>query len=164
MEKNPHPIAQFRELHHLSQDDVANFCGITRQIITLCEQGVYPEIPPSIIKGFQNEFGQLTTYNWQEKHTAWINSELDKVNIEPWVQDMLQQQMPDSFIAWRNEVSNSVSNFGKLMKIQPVTIRKYESGATNNLPIQLVERLRHWGFSQSYIDAVASLPIGGEFR
>lgn len=160
-----HPLVEFRTSHHLSQDDVANFCGITRQIILLCEQGIYPEIPPAILKGVKDEFGQLATYDWPEKHTAWIKQELDKVDIRPLVGDfgiMTQtgKLSVHSFIEWRNLISTSVSNFGKLIKIQPVTIRKYESGATNNLPIQLVERLRHWGFSEAYIDSVSRLPIG----
>lgn len=156
-----HPLAEFRTEHHLSQDDLANLAGITRQIVTMTEQGIYPEIPPSIIKAIKDEYGVFATLHLPEEHAKWIDAELDKVNVEPWVQDVLQNQMPISFVEWRNEVSDSVSNFGKLVKIQPVTIRKYESGATNNLPVQLVERLRYWGFSDAYIQSVSALPITG---
>jgi len=155
-----HPLAIFREKNHLSQDDVANICGITRQIVVFTEQGIYPEIPPSIIKGIKSEYGMLETLNWQHLQDVWIDEELEKVDIAPWLGEGLGDVPANSFVEWRNLISTSISNFGKLLKIQPVTIRKYESGATNNLPIQLVERLRHWGFSDEYINAVSALPVG----
>lgn len=162
-----HPLAKFREVNHLSQDDVANLCGITRQIVLFTEQGIYPEIPPSILNGVKSEYGMLETLSWPNLHSAWIKEELDKVDIRPWIGPFDSEghsafpEDVNSFVAWRNLVSDSVSGFGKLMKIQPVTIRKYESGATNNLPIQLVERLQHWGFSDEYINKVSALPITG---
>ena len=163
-----HPLAKFRDSHHLSQDDLANLAGITRQIITLTEQGVYPTIPPAIIKALKYEFGPLATRGLQESHEEWIHRELDAVDVRPLMHIEMNHIEPDrlpvgvnSFVQWRNLISDSVSAFGKLVKIQPVTIRKYESGATHNLPVQLVDRLKDWGFSEAYIDAVANLPIHG---
>lgn len=145
--------------------------GITRQIVTMTEQGIYPDIPPSIIRAIKDEFGLLSVGNLQADHHKWIDAELDKVDIAPWLERKTDIRVgpteygfPNvgSFVEWRNLVSDSVSSFGKLVKIQPVTIRKYESGATNNLPVQLVERLKYWGFSDAYIQSVSALPITGE--
>lgn len=157
-----HPIVEFRKEHHISQDELANTCGITRQILVFAEQGIYPELPPSIIDGIKDEYGLLSTADFQEKNTAYIRQELDALDIRPWLghtngdPDMVPA---NSFVEWRNLISDSVTNFGKLIKIQPITIRKYESGKTHNLPIQLVERLRYFGFSEQYISRVRSLPI-----
>lgn len=168
-----HPLALFRNEHHLSQDDLANMAGITRQIVTLTEQGIYSEIPPSIVQAIKDEFGLLSIAHLSEEHHKWIDEELDKVDISPWLArkyetsaESVEYGFPnvDSFVSWRNLISSSVSNFGKIVKIQPVTIRKYESGATNNLPVQLVERLRYWGFSDAYIRSVSALPISGKLN
>lgn len=162
-----HPLASFRDSHHISQDDLANLAGITRQIITLTEQGVYPEIPPAIIKAIKLEFGPLATRGLNEFHHEWIDWALNQVDIAPLINIDAPDQLPvgvRSFVQWRNLISDSVSSFGKTVKIQPVTIRKYESGATHNIPVQLVERLEHWGFSRAYIKAVANLPITGAYN
>lgn len=159
-----HPLAQFRNQHHLSQDELANLSGITRQIVTFTEQGIYPEIPPSIINGIKEEYGLLATTSLQEKHQEFIKNELDQLDIRPWLglaNGVDPHFVPaGTFVEWRNLISSSVTNFGKLLKIQPITIRKYESGQTHNLPIQLVERLKYFGFSDQYIASVARLPIG----
>lgn len=149
---------------------MANLAGITRQIITLTEQGVYPEIPPAIIKTIKTEFGPLAARELPQEHSAWIKSALDATDISLWLNTTDPDRLPvgkyygipvQSFVEWRDLISDSVSNFGKIVKIQPVTIRKYESGATHNLPVQLVERLQHWGFSDLYIKRVSELPITG---
>jgi len=162
-----HPLALFRDSHHIAQDDLANLAGITRQIVVLTEQGVYPTIPPAIIKAIKYEYGPLATRGLNEYHHEWILQELDKVDISPLINIGAPDRLPvgvDTFVDWRNLISDSVSNFGKTVKIQPVTIRKYESGATHNLPVQLQERLQYWGFSGAYIEAVANLPIHGSIN
>ena len=155
-----HPLVVFREEHHLSQDDLANTCGITRQIVTFAEQGIYPELPPSIINGIKDEYGLFATESFQKRNKEYIKQELDKLDITSWILSPAWFNDPDaSFVKWRNRIATSVTNFGKLIKIQPITIRKYESGATHNLPKQLVERLHYFGFSDEYIDRVRRLPI-----
>jgi transcriptional regulator with XRE-family HTH domain len=157
-----HPLVTFRNSHHLSQDDLANLCGITKQIVTFAEQGIYPELPPAIMKGIRDEYGLFATEGFQEKNSTYIRQELDKLDISVWLG--IHNGDPDvvparSFVEWRSLISSSVTNFGKLVKIQPITIRKYESGKTHNLPIQLEERLKYFGFSNEYIRKVGQLPI-----
>ena len=155
-----HPLVVFRNQHHLSQDDLANLCGITKQIVTFAEQGIYPELPPAIMKGIQNEYGLFATESFQTKSKEYIQQELAKLDISSWINPEFPNDVPArSFVEWRSRIAGSVTNFGKVIKIQPITIRKYESGKTHNLPIQLEERLRSFGFSPEYIRKVGQLPI-----
>jgi hypothetical protein len=128
--------------------------------VTFAEQGIYPELPPAILKGIRDEYGLFATEGFPEKNQAYIRQCLDELDIRSWIDPSNGDMVPArSFVEWRSLISQSVTNFGKLVKIQPITIRKYESGKTHNLPIQLEERLKYFGFSPEYIRRVGALPI-----
>ena len=161
-----HPLAEYRHSIHYSQDDLANVCGITRQIITNTEAGIYSEIPPSILKGLREELGATPKEidALAEAHRQWIIDELAALNISPLIDEHGDHFFPvgiGSFTQWRELLSDSIAGFAKLMKLQPITIKKYETGQTNNLPQQLVDRLLGFGFHIEYINRIALLPIKG---
>ena len=161
-----HPLAEYRHSIHYSQDDLANACGITRQIVTNTEAGIYSEVPPSILKGLREELGATPKEidALADAHRNWILDELAGLNIGPLINEEDYLQLPasvGSFTQWRELLSDSIAGFAKLMKLQPITIKKYETGQTNNLPQQLVDRLLGFGFDIEYINRIALLPIKG---
>ena len=180
LSKNPtNPLVIIRESIALSQDDLANSAGITRQIVTMTEAGIYSEIPPAILNALSDDFG-IDTAALNLEYKKWVTQQICALNVREITsieriselnkKDILHVRIPvgiKSFREWRNVLCesngyhmDSLSSFARMVKIQPVTIRKYETGKTKKLPVQLVERLQDWGFPQEYINELAALPIG----
>lgn len=178
------PLVLIREELNLSQDDLANAAGITRQIVTTTEAGVFSDIPPAILNALKDDFG-IPAAPLNDSYRHWIKAELNTINVSaityvtrtPVIgengiveKDIVEITIPvgiTTFREWRAALSqdngiatDSLSGFGKLIKVQPVLIRKYESGKTKSLPGPLVERLLFWGFSEAYLSELAGLPIG----
>lgn len=174
----PNPIAQFRLDHFLSQDGMAEICGVSRQIIQGAELGVFETIPPSIINGLLSEYA-ISPTALQAKYSLWIREQLNAVNVNAITSvdristinapDIVHTGVPvgiKTFRQWRkilcesNGYSDSYSGLSKLIKIQPVIIRKYEQGKTKSFPAPLATRLRFWGYPENYLSELAGLPIG----
>lgn len=172
------PIAKIRYEHAISQVDLAEYADITRQIVTDTEAGIFNKIPPALLSCLKDEYA-IDPIELQAQYIEWIRAELNQINVREIMTvhrhgpslTSVETAIPvgiNSFREWRamlcksNGVVNytSLAGFGKLIKVQPVTIRKYETGKTHSLPEPLVVRLTVWGFPTSYLAALASLPIG----
>lgn len=174
------PLVLIREEHSLSQDDLANSAGITRQIVTTTESGIFSDIPPAILDALEFDFG-VDRVMLNHRYHEWLKAELNLVNVANVTsitrtpgadgKDRIKVSIPvgiKSFREWRRELCagnrvgdpTALSGFGKLIKMQPVLIRKYEDGRTKSLSQPLVDRLKFWGFPDEYLSELAGLPIG----
>jgi DNA-binding XRE family transcriptional regulator len=158
------PVAEFREENSLTQEQLANYAGVTRQVVTKVEAGLFDYIPPSIMN-------VITAYRGAEglaserEYIQWIDQEvkaLDKGIFPPVGKEAMYTPIPiKTFIDWRYHISESVNGFCTLLKIQPIIISNYEKGKTQNLPEILKTRLRTAGLSEVYILELERLPRHG---
>jgi DNA-binding XRE family transcriptional regulator len=156
------PVLAFREANSLTQDQLANYAEVTRQVITKTEAGLFDYIPPSIMKVMQAYEG-ASALDHQTEYTQWIDEILKStvtVSTFPPVGEWFAEEI-NSFVDWRFSVSQSVNGFCTLMKIQPIIISNYEKGRTQNLPEILKTRLRTVGVSETYILELERLPHHG---
>jgi len=156
------PVAAFREENSLTQDQLANYAEVTRQVVTKTEAGLFDYIPPSIMRVIEAYEGAAAS-DRQLAYTEWIDSTLKQtVNPElfPPVGEWFAEEI-NSFVDWRFTVNQSVNGFCTLMKIQPIIISNYEKGKTQNLPELLKQRLRTVGVTETYILELERLPNHG---
>ena len=156
------PVAAFREENSLTQDQLANYAEVTRQVVTKVEAGLFDYIPPSIMNVIEAYEG-ADAKERQLKYTEWIDTILKEtvtpgtfVPVGQWNAEEI-----NSFLDWRFSVNQSVNGFCTLMKIQPIIISNYEKGKTQNLPELLKQRLRTVGVSETYILELERLPAHG---
>jgi transcriptional regulator with XRE-family HTH domain len=137
------PIKILRMELGLTQGALASIAGITEQVILKSEQGLYPTLPPTVLRALSKVTG-ISESNIEAQYEEWINSELKLVELPP---ATLKFDTPESFLLWKaelctlNEVPNSVVAVCKLLKINPYVIQKYEAGRLKQTPLQLVERV-----------------------
>jgi DNA-binding XRE family transcriptional regulator len=143
----PNPIKTIRSEAHKTQHEYASIAGVTEQVVMKTEQGLYPNIPPSILRVAAMLAGQRA-YAIEEEYEAWIQEELRHVKLPPSVGRTNQiPKTPAEFIKWRkavcelNDEPNSVVALAKLLKINPYVIQKFEAGRMKQTPMQIAERV-----------------------
>jgi DNA-binding XRE family transcriptional regulator len=139
-------IQSIRKDLRLTQKELADRSNITEQVVLKAEQGLYPTMPPSLLRQLAYLTGN-SSERIEEEYEAWIREELTKVKLPSTSNSMVTDRI--NFINWRsavcgmNGVSDNVNSFCKLMKIHPYVIQKYESGKMKGVPIQLIERIAY---------------------
>ena len=138
------PISKIRKELRLTQKELAQRANITEQVVLKAEQGLYPTLPPSLLRTTDYLAG-LPQNSIENRYEAWIDEELLKVKLPSASHHMVTDRI--NFVNWRstvcgmNQVPDSVNSFCKLMKIHPYVIQKYESGKMKGVPVQLIERI-----------------------
>ena len=140
------PIRNYRRDLNLTQEALASIAGITKQVVLKAEQGVYPTLPPSLLKALSTVTRRESLFI-ENEYEQWINEELYNVRLPD--QLTINYMLLDwrLFPQWRehvcklNGVPNSVSAFCGLMKMHPYVIQKYEAGRLKSTPLQLMERI-----------------------
>lgn len=153
------PIQEFREANSLTQDQLANYAEVTRQVVTKVEMGLFNYIPPSIMTVLKAYLGAGAS-EYELKYTEWLDSEVRKINPDA-LPPVGEGSVVKTFIDWRYRISSSVNGFCTMFKIQPVIISNYEKGQTQHLPEILKERLRTAGCTERYILELERLPHHG---
>lgn len=156
------PVLAFREANSLTQDQLANYAEVTRQVVTKAEAGLFDYIPPSIMKVMQAYEG-ASALGREVDYLKWIDVTIKETvtpGMFPPVGEWFAEEI-NSFVDWRFSVSHSVNGFCTLMKIQPIIISNYEKGRTQNLPELLKTRLRTVGVTEAYILELERLPHHG---
>jgi DNA-binding XRE family transcriptional regulator len=138
------PIKEIREGAHLSQREAASIAGITEQVVLKAEHGMYPTLPPSILKAFASISGEEAN-TIEYRYEKWIDEELRKIKLPSSV-DIAH---PSEFLHFRsvvtklNGVPDTTNSFCKLFKMNPYVIQKFEGGRLKQTPLQLVERIAY---------------------
>lgn len=153
-----HPIKKYRTEANLSQKELAAMAGITEQVILKAEQGLYPTLPPSVLRAMRELTGKSFT-EIEDEYEAWNLEELThvvlpvssashtSVGIPPSEERQLRDPM--LFKHWMhlvcdlNDVPTNVNAFCKLLKIHPYVIQKWTAGKMKEVPAQLLERVSY---------------------
>lgn len=111
-------------------------------MILKAEQGVFPTLPPNILKSVAALTG-IHPDTIEATYEEWARKELRKVALPPAVFPKNYKLFPE----WRkyacdmNDVPNSISSFCGLFKIHPYVIQKWEAGKLKEPPRQLLDRI-----------------------
>lgn len=138
------PIRKIRTDLGYTQREFADIADVTEQVVLKTEQGLYPNLPPSMSHTAKH-LSNLSVGLLEAAYLDWINQELLKVKLPPETDTRWRSQQ--DFPAWRmevcraNKVANSVNGLSKLLKLNPYVLQKWEGGILKAVPIQLIERL-----------------------
>lgn len=143
------PIKAYREEFHLSQRALASLCGITEQMILKVEQGVFPTLPPAVLKGLNTLTGD-SVENIEKSYEDWILRELKKVDLpntntlaDTAIRDPLTFKQWMELVCELNGAPTTINSFCGIIKLHPYVIQKWVAGKMKEVPRQLVERVRY---------------------
>lgn len=140
------PIKAYREEFHLSQRALASLCGITEQMILKVEQGVFPTLPPAVLKGLSTLTNDSQS-DIEQSYEDWIKRELKKVTLpvgrDGAIRDFLLFKQWMDEVCDLNEVPQTINSFCSVIKLHPYVIQKWAAGKMKEVPRQLVERVQY---------------------
>lgn len=149
------PIKQIRLDHKLTQKDMASLAGVSPGVVTKTEAGVYPEVPPNLLKAICTLTGRPAV-GVVDEYEAWIEYKLRSVKLPNLAVELVIPSTPQEMKEFRrwicasNEVPNTIIAFSTLLSIHPYVIEKFEKGRMKEVPKQLVERVNQiWKMNQN---------------
>lgn len=144
------PIKQIRLDHKLTQGAMASLAGVSSGVVTKTESGVYPEVPPNLLKAICTLTGRPAV-GVVDEYEAWIEQKLSTVKFP----NIYYFSNPKEFKQFReelckaNEIPNTIIAFSTLLSIHPYVIEKFEKGRMKEVPKQLIERVNQiWQMNQ----------------
>jgi DNA-binding XRE family transcriptional regulator len=138
------PITSIRKEYRLTQKELSIRAGITEQVVLKAEQGLYPTMPPSLLR-YLSYISETPSNVVEGKYESWIKIELAAVKLPSVGSHMVTDYV--LFNEWRsavcnlNHVNDNINSFCKLLKIHPYVIQKYSAGKMKGVPVQLIERI-----------------------
>ncbi len=142
--ETPNPITLIRKERRYTQKDIALKARITEQVVLKAEQGLYPTLPPSLLRTLAC-IADMKEAELERTYEAWIDSTLAAIKLPSVGNHMVTDRV--LFNDWMNTVcalngvNSNINSFCKLMKIHPYVIQKYSSGKMKGVPVQLIHRI-----------------------
>ena len=106
------PLKQFRLALTLTQEQLAEKAGVTKQTVVDTEQGLFPRIPPSLV--------QATGVS-QKDYREWVKLTRQS-NLRELAVDLTRV---DSFRDYTEQVAGSTRGFARVLVIQTSVVRDY---------------------------------------
>lgn len=161
-----HPLRIARLRVGISQESLAKRAGVQRSAISAIEDGRTKKPTERLIAAIA-PLVSLTSAELENDIQTWLSapieaplkpSAINLLAIPPYV---LGQYYP-TFKAWRQEIAATPTALASMLRINPATIRDYESGKLQALPDslarQMLKAFEKHGFSPEYLAAIESLP------
>lgn len=155
------PVKNARRYLNLTQVELANECGVSRQTVLRTEQGVYTSLPPSLgtrlvkdVPGIYNAY-----HSWQ---TSKRKSSYGKL-IEPYLFDSLGDH---PFHKWRID-SGLTSRMGvcKDFCLHPAVVTKFENTLEHSLvPDIILDALRDAGYAEGTLTSLQAAYVSYRSR
>jgi transcriptional regulator with XRE-family HTH domain len=161
------PIKSRRLQAGWTQDDLANFAGVTHDNVVRNEQGLFNRPSPAILATVCEYTGE-SPERLTKEYTAWIANKRRSDSI--WTSLRRVISFPNAgsltghpFLLWRTAVFPGVSRIGfcQILCLHPATVLKYEKGEQRTMPSQIKYALSEAGMDKARIDALAK--IGSEY-
>jgi transcriptional regulator with XRE-family HTH domain len=161
-----HPLRVIRRRHGLEMKELARLCGVSRATISQIEEGRTKKPNAKVIE-FLAKIEGVSVVSLSEAVDVWRDSAL--LDLLPKraasVLLILPEDLPKlypSFQAWRSEFSDNPTHFASLLRINRMTVAKYERGGfVGGLPDSLARALSaRLGLSGEYLSSLEELHIG----
>jgi DNA-binding XRE family transcriptional regulator len=135
------PLKQLRLQSHLTQQELADKIGVTRQTVIDTEQGLFPVIPPSI--------AQTCSHEVQKLYRDWVRQER-QLNTGRFA---VKLDHVHDFQDYCEAVGGSTRGFARVLVIQTSIVRDYISKgerwgmieaalSETGVPVEMIEWLK----------------------
>lgn len=161
-----HPLRIARLRAGISQEQLAKRAGVQRSAVSAIEDGRTKKPTTRLIEKISTIL-DLADNELEQEIQAWLDkpitaplrpSAMNLMVIPPY----LLGQYYKSFQAWRLEIAPTATALASMLRINPATIRDYESGKLLALPDSLARQMlrafEQHGFTPEYLVALEGLP------
>lgn len=159
-----HPLRTIRRMRGIEMVELARLAGVSRATISQIEEGRTKKPNKKVVQVLARMTGSTPEELFQ-KVEEWRNQTPEEVLPPRWkaLLSMPPEMVIDlypSFKHWREELSANPTHFASLLKLNRLTLSKYErdqfvGGMPDTLAHALASRL---GISEDYLRALESLP------
>jgi len=160
-----HPLRVIRRRHGLEMKELARRCEVSRATISQIEEGRTKKPNVKVIE-FLAQIEGVSVVSLSDAVDAWRDSALLDLLPKRAASVLLisPEDLPalyPSFQAWRSEFSDNPTHFASLLRINRMTVAKYERGGfVGGLPDSLARALSaRLGLSGEYLSSLEELPI-----
>jgi transcriptional regulator with XRE-family HTH domain len=151
-------------MHGLEMVELARLAGVSRATISQIEEGRTKKPNKKVVQVLARMSGHSTEELFQRIET-WRNQTPETVLPARWrgllslSADAVQDLYP-SFQHWREELSDNPTHFASVLRINRLTVSKYERGQfVGGMPDTLAHALAsRLGLSEDYLSVLESLP------
>lgn len=161
-----HPLRVIRRRHGLEMKELARLAGVSRATVSQIEEGRTKKPNARVVAVLARLAGE-DPLALLARVEAWAGQRLEDLvprralaalQLPP---ESLRDLYP-SFVAWRSEFADNPTRFASFLKINRLTVAKYERGGfvggmPDSLAHALVDKLK---LSDDYLLAVEELPVG----
>lgn len=161
-----HPLRIARLRANISQEQLAKRAGVQRSAISAIEDG-RTKRPTDRLIGVIAPLVSLSADELTAEIQSWLDRPIE-APLKPSAMNLmlippyLLGQYYRSFQSWRSEIAPTATAFASMLRMNPATIRDYESGKLLTLPDSLARQMlrafeKH-GFTPEYLAALEALP------
>lgn len=161
------PLKARRLLAGWTQDDFANYAGVTHDNIVRNEQGLFNRPSPAVLACICEYTGE-NPESVTKEYTAWIahkrRSDYTRQLLKRTISFPNSEKLKNHpFLLWRLAIAPGTSRiaFCQLLCLHPATVLKYEKGEQRPMPSQIRVALKEAGMDQKYLEMLAKL--GSEY-
>lgn len=151
-------------MHGLEMVELARLAGVSRATVSQIEEGRTKKPNQKVVNVLARMSGASPSELY-EKVETWRNQQAEEVLPARWkaLLSLPAAALADfypSFQDWRMELSENPTHFASVLKINRLTVSKYErdqfvGGMPDTLAHALVSRL---GITEDYLEALENLP------
>ena len=135
------PVRIIRKEKALTQQEFADLCKITVQMVYMVESGTYIDIPSSIMSKLVSE--DHPEYSIRSQYQTFIAAtRANTASLYDWETQPVGYTLDTApFQQYREHFNLSRQSVSKLLCVQTAKLYKLETGQTKKLPGQLVDAL-----------------------
>jgi transcriptional regulator with XRE-family HTH domain len=160
-----HPLRLARITAGFSQNQLAQRAGVHRSALTAIEDGRTKRPSPALLQTIAGILDVPPTY-LESEIEKWLKNP-SVASLTPAAKNLLEvppyvlSQYYPSFSLWRKELAKTPTAFASMLRLNPATVRDYESGKTVSMPDVLSGKLiTILGVSPEYLVELEGLPRG----
>ena len=161
-----HPLRKLRRMQGLEMKELARLAGVSRATVSQMEEGRVKRPNQKVVAVLARMSG-IPSDKLVADTEAWRNASLEELlpkrgNATALLEPRLLAQFYRSFAHWRGEFADNPTNFASILRINRMTVAKYERGEfVGGMPDSLFHALcNRLGLSVEYVAALEQLPVG----
>jgi transcriptional regulator with XRE-family HTH domain len=161
-----HPLRLLRRRHGLEMKELARLAGVSRATVSQIEEGRTKKPNVRVVEVLSRMSG-VSVDELLQRVEVWRGKGSDELLPRRGAAVLnlpaaAVGELYSSFGAWRSEFSDNPTHFASILRINRMTVAKYErgefvGGMPDSLAHALVKRL---GLSDEYVDALGGLSVG----